>query len=42
MEEEITIGSRMLLVFLRLMIFALIAILAAIPICAALDFMGVI
>lgn len=42
MENEISIGNKLLNAFLRIMVFVLIVILIAIPVLIALDFLGVL
>ncbi|WP_159076438.1 hypothetical protein [Flagellimonas amoyensis] len=41
MAEEISFGNRLMVGFLRIMVFVLIVILIAIPVCILLDFLGV-
>ena len=41
MAEEISFGNRLMVGFLRIMVFILIIILIAIPVCILLDFLGV-
>ncbi|KPM31282.1 Hypothetical protein I595_2547 [Croceitalea dokdonensis DOKDO 023] len=42
MEHNISFGSKLLVAFLRVMVFALVAILIAIPVCILLDQLGLI
>ncbi|WP_375323464.1 hypothetical protein [Flagellimonas sp. GZD32] len=42
MAEEISIGNKLMVGFLRIMVFVLILILIAIPVCILLDFLGVL
>lgn len=42
MAEEIGIGNKLMVGFLRIMVFVLIVILIAIPVCILLDFLGVL
>lgn len=41
MAEDISFGNRLMVGFLRIMVFILIIILIAIPVCILLDFLGV-
>ncbi|WP_262710830.1 hypothetical protein [Flagellimonas algicola] len=42
MTDEISFGNKMLVGFLRLMVFVLVIILVAIPVCILLDFLGLL
>ncbi|SDQ24712.1 hypothetical protein [Flagellimonas zhangzhouensis] len=42
MAHEISIGNKLMVGFLRVMVFVLIVILIAIPVCILLDFLGVL
>lgn len=42
MTDEISFGNKMLVGFLRLMVFVLVLILVAIPVCILLDFLGIL
>ncbi|MEL6303595.1 MAG: hypothetical protein AAGL29_06205 [Bacteroidota bacterium] len=42
MSNEISFGDKMLIAFLRLMVFVLVLILIAIPACMLLDFLNII
>lgn len=41
MADEITFGNRLMVGFLRILVFVLVVILVAIPVCILLDFVGV-
>ena len=41
MADEISFGNKLMVGFLRIMVFVLIIILIAIPVCILLDFLGV-
>jgi len=42
MEEQVSIGDKVLVGFLRIMVFALIAILIILPVCVLLKLLGII
>lgn len=42
MGEQLSFGNKLLVGFLRLMVFVLVLILVAIPICILLDQLGII
>ncbi len=42
MADEISFGNKLMVGFLRIMVFILIVILIAIPVCILLDFLGVL
>ena len=42
MNDGISFGDKLLVGFLRLMVFVLVVILVAIPICILLDFIGLL
>lgn len=42
MTDEVSFGNKMLVSFLRLMVFVLVLILVAIPVCILLDFLGIL
>ena len=41
MADEISFGNRLMVGFLRILVFVLIVILVAIPVCMLLEFVGV-
>ena len=41
MADEISFGNKLMVGFLRIMVFFLVIILIAIPVCILLDFLGV-
>ncbi|NDV43203.1 hypothetical protein [Flagellimonas sediminis] len=41
MANEVSFGDKLMVSFLRVMVFILIIILIAIPVCILLDFLGV-
>ena len=42
MGEQLSLGDKLLVGFLRIMVFTLVAILIAIPVCILLDQLGII
>lgn len=42
MSGEVSFGNKMLVGFLRIMVFVLVGILIAIPVCILLDFLGIL
>lgn len=42
MNDGISLGNKLLVGFLRLMVFVLVLILVAIPVCILLDILGIL